>query len=108
MPSQTKHTEGKRKQAEITNTKYLTCSGHKKSVSLQMADSVLLDFYKGSHLGAALITLRFYGLLWSNLQLEVTVNIGQQLKEQFIPETTGAYFIVDWDTINTILGSFWH
>ena len=31
-----------------------------------------------------------------------------QLKEHFTPETTRAYFIVDWDTINTILGSFWH
>ena len=29
------------------------------------------------------------------------------LKEHFTPETTKAYFIVDWDTINTILGSFW-
>ena len=26
------------------------------------------------------------------------------LKEHFTPKTTRAYFIVDWDTINTILG----
>ena len=29
-------------------------------------------------------------------------------EQQFTPETTRAYFIVDWDTINTILGSCWH
>ena len=31
-----------------------------------------------------------------------------ELNGQFTPETTRAYFIVDWDTINTILGSFLH
>ena len=29
-------------------------------------------------------------------------------EQQFTPETTRAYFIVDWDTINTIMGSCWH